>query len=62
MTEEFNLSEKMYYYIERNEKIVSDVKEFIERETILLTLLFKKKIDWNEFLEKRDKLAGDKLI
>ena len=68
---EFNLSEKILdketedgqgdIYVTKLLLDVEDVKEFIKRETSLLSDLLEKKITWAEFDEKRAKLAGEKL-
>jgi hypothetical protein len=40
---------------------VKNVKEFIINETTLLLMLKNKKITWEKFWEKKEKLAGPKL-
>ena len=58
----FNLSEKIQDEFGDRCCKLEDVKEFIRKETSLLSDLLEKKITWGEFDEKRAKLAGERLI
>jgi len=69
MTEkEFNLSEKGFVkHIPKDKNILQlkyleeDVKEFIRRRNRLDSDLRNNRITWSTYLDKRRKLAGDKL-
>ena len=71
VTEEFDLSEKQFmaYMPTEEEKgiavnslDVTDVKEFIKKETEAMRLFMLKQITWQELMDERDKLAGKDLI
>lgn len=49
------------YFEEGNMLQVKDVKKFIKDERELLQEVIDLKITWLDFLDKRAKLAGDKL-
>lgn len=67
---EFCLSDKInclgaFIGVESGKQIIihiEDAKEFIVRELMLIAELVEKKITQKEFLIKRDKLIGEKLI
>ncbi len=67
MTKEFNLSEKelWMHHKETHQECYAftqkDVKEFIKKDMELINLLSAGKITFDEFLNRRDKLVGDKL-
>jgi hypothetical protein len=58
-TTEFNLSEKKYKH--HNLYDGEDVKEFIRLDTALIWDYRYGNMTFNELLERRSKLAGDKL-
>ena len=65
MKKEFNLSEKIFRYGTSNISdvvYVTNIKEFIKRYDNLNHLWINKKISYNEYLKRRRKLIGDKLI
>lgn len=56
---EFNLSEKRR--IGNADYLEEDIKEFIRREMFLLEMYWKKEITFHELIDRRNRLAGDKL-